>query len=224
MSFPWCVVLTADLPGKTRAALLKDAIWEPDATISVAFLEGDLELHKRIRSVAEQWIEATSARLRLLWRPVGADATIRISFGFAGSWSRLGKQAELVEDQSLPTMNFGWLTPDSTDLAVQEVVLHEFGHALGLIHEHSSPEANIPWDRKAVIRELSLPPNSWSVAQIEHNVLRGYDRADVRATPFDPDSIMLYPIKSEWTDGKLVTKNNTKLSARDIELIRSTYA
>ncbi|WP_437321271.1 matrixin family metalloprotease [Sorangium sp. So ce385] len=40
-------------------------------------------------------------------------------------------------------MNFGWLTLESTQADVESVVLHEFGHALGLIHEHQHPENGI---------------------------------------------------------------------------------
>jgi hypothetical protein len=120
-------------------------------------------------------------------------------------------------------MNFGWLTPKSSDLDVQEVVLHEFGHALGLAHEHQNPESQIPWNRQAVIESLSGPPNSWSQEQIEHNVLRGYDPREVYSTPFDEDSIMLYPVNPEWTIGGYSTTNNTDLSAGDIALVRKLY-
>jgi serralysin len=42
-----------------------------------------------------------------------------------------------------PTMNYGWMTPDSSDDEVHRVVAHEFGHALGLIHEHQNPDTPI---------------------------------------------------------------------------------
>ena len=47
-------------------------------------------------------------------------------------------------------MNYGWLTPDSDDDELRRVVLHEFGHALGLIHEHQNPEGGIEWNEPAV--------------------------------------------------------------------------
>ena len=33
-------------------------------------------------------------------------------------------------------------------------VMHEFGHALGLKHEHQSPNANIQWNMKEL--EISI--------------------------------------------------------------------
>ena len=47
-----------------------------------------------------------------------------------GSWSRIGTDATKVPLMSC-TMNLGFVD--------RATVLHEFGHALGLIHEHQSP-------------------------------------------------------------------------------------
>jgi hypothetical protein len=66
------------------------------------------------------------------------DAEIRISFQQSGSWSAVGTDA-LVEEyfpKTEPTMNFGWLKPGLAEEEYLGVVLHEFGHALGMIHEH----------------------------------------------------------------------------------------
>ena len=40
------------------------------------------------------------------------------------------------------TMNLGWVTRRS--------VLHETGHALGLLHEHQNPKGTIDWNEKQV--------------------------------------------------------------------------
>ena len=71
-------------------------------------------------------------------------------------------------------MNYGWLTPTSDDDELRRVVLHEFGHALGLIHEHQNPEGGIQWNEPAVKADLSGPPNNWDDETIRHNVLDHY--------------------------------------------------
>ena len=91
-------------------------------------------------------------------------------------------------------MNYGWLTDESTDDQVRRVVLHEFGHALGLIHEHQNPNRAIQWNRDAVIQDLQGPPNNWDLETIENNMFRKYDPASVHSSPVDAQSIMMYPI------------------------------
>jgi hypothetical protein len=120
-------------------------------------------------------------------------------------------------------MNYGWLTPDSSDLEVQSVVLHDFGHALGLIHEHQNPNGGIPWDREAVIEELSGPPNSWSLDTIEQNMFKSYSMSDVTSTTVDANSIMMYMIPRSWTGGRFEAGQNDDLSETDKEFIQGAY-
>jgi len=103
------------------------------------------------------------------------------------------------------------------------VVLHEFGHAMGLIHEHQNPVAGIHWNREAVIRELSGPPNKWSVQEIEFNVLTPASPSDVTATAMDKDSIMMYPIPKTWTTDGFSAGFNSNLSDADQKFIRRQY-
>ena len=224
MAFPWCVMLVPDFPGKAKGAVLEDAKWPKGSEIKISFLDGDSGLQEKVKSVAQQWLTRTGADLAFTWLNNPAASHIRISFTRKGSWSLLGRYAQLQTNKTEPTMNFGWLTPASTPLAIQEVVLHEFGHAIGFIHEHQNPDGGLRWNRQAVIDSLSGPPNKWTLEQIETNVLGQYDPRALIGTPFDRDSIMLYPFPAEWTENGVSTKNNSDLSAKDIQLARRIYA
>jgi serralysin len=205
----------------TRAALLEETRWkEPGQTIRVRFIAGDPDLQDRIRSVAEEWVGLEMANLQ--WEFVdGGPADIRIALTPGdGSWSYLGTVCQQI-DPGEPTMNYGWLTPDSPDDEVRRVVLHEFGHALGLIHEHQNPNRPISWNRAAVVADLSQPPNSWDEATIENNIFKRYE--GVTATPTDPSSIMMYPIPASWTTDGFSAGFNKELSGVDREFIRSAY-
>ena|SRR5687767_2417094 len=206
----------------TKAALLNGVKWTSEDVITVKFLEGDDDLKARVQAAAEDWTAPGMANLTLQFVDDG-DADIRITFVQGdGSWSVLGTECRNV-DQSEATMNYGWLTPDSDDAEIRQVVLHEFGHALGLIHEHQNPEGGIDWNERAVIDELSGPPNNWDEATIRFNVLDRYDPEDTTGTDVDPTSIMMYPIPATWTNDGFSAGFNEDLSDTDREFIRDAY-
>jgi serralysin len=219
--FCMCVIPKPDV-GKTRAALLKEYQWPKGAVINVRFLEGDSGLRERVEAVAKEWSGPTMANLELRFRKTG-DADIRIAFKpGAGSWSYLGTYCRKI-DKTLPTMNYGWLTPASSDDELRRVVLHEFGHALGLIHEHQNPRQPVQWNKPAVRRDLSGPPNNWDDATIENNIFKKYEPGELLATDLDPNSIMMYPIPKAWTLDGFSAGFNKELSDKDRVLIRDAY-
>jgi serralysin len=217
----YCAVLfPRDETASGRAALL-DVLWAHGGDVRVRFVEGDHLLRDRVRAVAERWTAPGMATgLRFEWVAEG-PAEIRIAFAQGnGSWSYLGTQCQEVPEDE-PTMNFGWLTSSSPDDEVQRVVLHEFGHALGLGHEHQNAAASIRWNEPAVFAALRRPPFSWDEETIRHNV---FDQQDVfTASTVDPESIMMYPIPAAWTLDGTSADLNPDLSPNDVAMIRQFY-
>lgn len=180
-------------------------------------------MQERVKQAALEWTAPGMANLTLDFRKNTTNTQIRISFKYAGSWSTIGTTCSQVTDKTQPTMNFGWLTEASSDEEVKSVVLHEFGHALGLTHEHQNPAGGIKWNRDQVIADLSGPPNNWDPDTIEFNMFRTYEKAETNFTKLDASSIMMYPIPESWTtDGFSVGENKT-LSATDKTFIRQEY-
>jgi serralysin len=224
----WCFTWAPDRPaspGADKAALLKDNKWEDGAIITIAFLDGDGAIQAKVRKYAKLWTAAESgpANLTFSFVPDPQSALIRISFKHPGSWSVLGTACEQITDKTQPTMNFGWFDATTPDEEIRRTVLHEFGHAIGLIHEHQNPEGGIKWKREAVIDDLSGPPNNWDLAKIEFNMFHKFEAAAVSATEVDSDSIMMYPIPSHWTENGFSADLNTDLSVKDVELIKKQY-
>lgn len=218
----YCVVMSAASQENGKAALLNQARWNSGDEIRVKFVQGDGSLRDRVRAVAERWTGHQMANLSLTFVDDG-DAEIRIAFEQGnGSWSFLGTDCRDIPANE-PTMNYGWLTPDSPDDELERVVLHEFGHALGLIHEHQNPKGGIDWNEPAVIADLSKPPNSWTEDTIRHNVLDHYPEDEVTSTPVDKLSIMMYPIPAAWTNDGFSADLNDALSEDDIAFIREAY-
>ena len=103
-------------------------------------------------------------------------------------------------------------------------MLHEFGHALGAIHEHQNPSAGIPWNKEAVYRYYMGPPNNWPREQIDNNLFRRYSENITNFSHFDSNSIMLYPIPAEFTtNGVAIGGRNSQLSELDIQFMKQQY-
>ncbi|KYG04421.1 hypothetical protein BE21_46920 [Sorangium cellulosum] len=103
------------------------------------------------------------------------------------------------------------------------MVLHEFGHALGLIHEHQQPENGIKWNKEKVYEDLSGPPNNWDKKTIDFNMFEADSEAEAAHSTFDPHSIMMYAFPASWTEDGFSTGFNTALSSKDKRFIRQQY-
>jgi len=95
-----------------------------------------IQQHKVADAVAEwmRYINITFTRFE------GQTATIRITMDPAQEWwSHVGLDATLIPFTE-STMNLAWIDPSPTVLADEHaIILHEFGHVIGLVHERQSP-------------------------------------------------------------------------------------
>lgn len=210
----------------SRAALLNAAFWGRGVKLRVSFMEGEMDLQRRVAGLAQAWPDATRANFQFeFWIDSSLDpanADIRISFQKGlGSFSRLGRFAQSI-DRRERTMNLGWMTMDLNEDEARSVVLHEFGHALGLVHEHMNPAQPIQWNEEKVRADLRAS-QGWSDETINANMFQRYDRSQVFSTDVDPTSIMMYPIPPSWTKDGFTVGFNTHLSPVDIALIRQAY-
>lgn len=222
--YDWCFswfVKQGIAPGKDRAALAVKYKWKSNDRITISFLDGDPALQDRVQAMAKTWTGPQLANLRLSFQKSN-DSMIRISFAQPGSWSVIGTSCTLNKDLNDATMNFGALKPDSPQDKVQRQVLHEFGHALGMIHEHQSPGAEIEWNRPVV--EADLKAGGWSQEDIQTNMWDAYSKAETNFTAFDSESIMLYPIPKKWTLNNYSVGWNLSLSKTDEKFIRKHYS
>jgi serralysin len=208
---------------KARMAIIDQKKWDNGYNLRCRFLDGSDTQQGRVKDKAQLWQDYANITISFVQ---DADAEVRISFqADPGSWSAIGTDSLITDyfPQYQPTMNYGWLQDDTDDQEYERVVVHEFGHALGCIHEHQSPNENLQWNVDAVYATFSGPPNYWSKDDIDHNILQKYSPDGVSATNFDKDSIMLYQFDgSLFTDG-VGTPLNTRLSALDEEMIARMY-
>ncbi len=201
----------------------KNKRWPRDYVLKVRFLQGTPALHQRVMNAAQSWF-IDGVRLTLRMALAGEKSDLRIAFDSNdGSWSYIGTDCLTIQP-SKPTMNLGWATLDTAEKDFSSVVIHEFGHALGLLHEHNHPEALVQWDRAAVIADLAGDPNFWDDATIESNVFAKFAASTVITTDFDNESVMIYTIPLQWTTNGKSFMPSWKLSKGDAATIRMMYA
>lgn len=197
-------------------------LWEPGATIKIGFIGGNRRLHKKVQEVAVEWTQYANLNFEFV---TSDDAQIRIGFEKnMGSWSYVGTQS-LAISKNAPTMNLGWLTPgDTVTPKDRQLILSEFGHALGLINEHQNPNADIPWDKEKVYKKYSKAPFNWTREQIDRNF---FDTASSETLPdyrkFDPNSIMGFDFPKSHFKGDFEMKQGMTLSESDKAFIAKLY-
>jgi hypothetical protein len=213
------------LPGVSshplKMALQTGKMWSAGRTLRINFLDGSKIQKSRVIEHASQWMNY--ANIKFNFKATKAQSDIRISFvADPGSWSYVGTD-NLGIPKKEPTMNFGWLEDDTDDDEYNRVVVHEFGHALGCIHEHQNPKGGIKWNEAAVYQYFAGPPNNWSKADTYSNVIQKYSVDQLNASTFDPKSIMLYAFPGELIVGGKGTAMNYRLSTRDRSFIKKNY-
>ena len=120
---------------------------------------------------------------KTLYNPAVCD--IRIGFHpRKGAWSLLGKDILTEKDKTVTTMNLGWFDVPTT--------LHEFCHAIAMVHEHQNPNGvPIDWNVSAV-HEWALESQGWDAKTTDENIINKYKKDQINGSEYDPLSIMLY--------------------------------
>lgn len=196
----------------------KNSKW-PNREITIAFLGGDSTVRARIFNTACIWEKYADVKFQLARSVRTADITISFC-PRSGTWSYIGKYCF----NQIPSMNFDDLYPDSDDRIYRYYVLHEFGHALGLLHEHQSHKAKIVWNIPKLINYCSKYDPPWDSLMVLDQIVWPYEERYTDATAFDPTSIMMYSYPDSLVISGYVPQDiNVSISYLDSVHISSIY-
>ena len=192
--------------------------WTPGGTVTVRFMGGSAALRQRVMHFANEWTQYANLNFVV----TNGRADIRVGFTQNGSsWSVIGSSSNQLP-QDRPTMNFGWFTDQTPDYEVKRTVLHEFGHALGLLHEHQNPSGGIPWDEEAVYNHYAST-QGWDRNTTYTNVMARAGHDKTQYSNYDQASIMHYPVPAQLTGGRYAVGMNNELSTTDKHYIALLY-
>lgn len=218
--------------------------WPPDyKKLRVCFMAGSDAVNAAVAKVAGSW--NTTAALSISFdfgKPAkprrckaGAkDSQVRVSYNQPGYWSLLGQESVTMarqEEASLNLEDFDKVA-DVSQLMQGEykgVITHEFGHALGLMHEHQSPVASCvnEFNWKFIIKYLGGPPNNWDESKVKFN-MAPLEGEDLMMTEFDVQSVMLYTFPAKFylkgeQSSCYISQPNNDISEKDKFTVEYMY-
>ncbi len=205
--------------------------WVPGKTIRVRFLDGSSYVREKVKSYAIQWEQYANVDFVFV---NSGYAEIRVSFSLqkGSSWSLVGTVSEQYSvNQQLRTykgtdgvsMNFGWFDENTSEEEFRRTTLHEFGHALGLLHEHKHSDRVFEWNIPVVLNYY-MNKMGWSKQQVYEQVIERYgEDSEYSNKRYDKYSIMHYPVPKEFTKNGYSVGLNSVLSTADKEIIAEMY-
>ncbi|WP_223532509.1 hypothetical protein [Pseudomonas sp. GL-RE-20] len=205
--------------GRTkRSVAIHTAFWEPGRTLKIAMYDENQKTIDIVKNIANKWLAHANLKFEFISGTAG-DIRIKIEPNQTGdSYSFLGTDALTCPPEE-PTMKIGVALEHDE---FERFVLHEFGHALGLRHEHQHPDADIPWDLEKVYAWYK-EKSDWERDNVDLQVLPLPRYTDHIYGDYDPLSVMHYKIDSTLTLNNWSHPGNFTLSKNDMNAIRKIY-
>jgi hypothetical protein len=202
--------------------------WSPGRTLKILIYKYNEHSFEAVKNGASKWLPYVNLTFDFIeideqdiYKSDDFQGDIRVDFqplfGNSGS-SQLGTDS-LTGGPHDPSMTLG---TDFSSPYYEFTVIHEFGHALGLNHEHQHPDAGIPWDREKTYAHMAATAN-FSRTDVDTNVFPRERSADRTYTPYDRFSVMHYHVLNELTVGDWHQPANLHISEGDISAMRTIY-
>ena len=230
---------SAPVARRLRGVVARAATWKPGQIVKVCFRSGTPGAHQRVIRVAREWMEYANVLFDFeengSARRCRGDGREDIKIDFIdnkGWWSAYGRLSR-QRDPSMNLQFFGVDTPrysngqPAPEAELRRIILHEFGHALGMMHEHQSPAAGcdqeIDWEAAYKLGTKL----GWDRNQVHAQLRQLTSSEEFNLTSVDRKSIMHYSLDPELfrqgRGSKCWVPDNNDLSEQDRRFIASIY-
>lgn len=241
-----------------RAVFRTSVLWTWGAgearELNVKFLDGDAWVKAWVTKIVKEKLEPVINVKFNFYPPENTTISpdITITFNTSMAASLLGTGSLSATQQGTASMSLGWVdhpgvgatftfsgvtytvpdneyTRETQNYTTGATVIHEFGHALGMEHEHQNP-FGVPmlWN-EAAVKEYFMKPvseggNGWNAETVQTNILDTLMSSNVNGSVFDPKSIMLYAfgpgMSTNYPNG---VSSNPELSELDKTWLTKMY-
>lgn len=173
-----------------------------------------------IVATANEW--SKHCGMKFMITPNEFDAQVKVSFSAGGYASAIGIECLQEEYYTKPSMYLQGLDTLKNKDEFRRIVLHEFGHILGIEHELRKPTANIPWNKDEVYKYY-LATYKWDQDRVDQEIFLPLESGKKEYEEFDSTSIMVYAIGPPLTEKEYRITWPKELSKKDIECIATWY-
>ncbi len=209
-------------PGMDAAISEGSYRWPNGSTLRVGFLDGSEEARKAVAEVASEWTEHANLTFDFSFGAPPARADILIVFDADPCNSNLGTSSRYHTERGESSMRLCHLDQRIGSDTFKRVVLHEFGHALSLHHEHQSPKMNVRWNKDYVYSYYEAT-QGWNAEFVDMWVFDRISPAIADSSDYDRDSVMHYSFPAEFTVDGVAFGGKKALSPVDKSFIAEVY-
>ncbi|KAJ7209191.1 hypothetical protein GGX14DRAFT_697875 [Mycena pura] len=177
-------------------------LWDSGTTVTYSYVNGTANQKNKVDQLILEWLPYANVN----FAPVGQGGTITIAFSqyFVSSGVGTLNRSSL----SIPSATMHLNIRDDVSAITEydrACVLHEFGHILGLVHEHQSGSFTI--DPKLLSNSLTLPQPGlegpmvpWDDTTWTNQYASVYNSTNItNFSTFDPTSIMKFYTTEQYT-------------------------
>ncbi|MBS7844247.1 hypothetical protein KFF47_15810 [Pseudomonas fluorescens] len=199
-----------------RGVASPNKTWPQHSVLNISLLNMTQEQKNLTKQNINKWAPHTNLYFKFIDTPNG-DIRITANNDTSAAWSNVGTDARNTPPIE-PTMSIGFA---NSPVAVGVKIQHEFGHALGLRHEHKHPDRTLELNKENIYKDYES--RNKTRRQANHDIVHTFQREEVKTSGYDRNSIMHYRFSaSTLKDGNPLV-GNTKLSEGDKHFMQSLY-